>query len=340
MRAERLRDGPGFLRDGPWHLRSGPWFLRDWPWRVSPWRLFLLVWAALLSGCAYRNAPFTPYAPALYEVVPAETAASGGGRAYLFGAIHTGLSRFYPLPDAVERTWARATHLACELDAQARHAELRAAFSRRTHLPDGMTLDTLVAPEVLHGIRTHLGYGPHEWRQRLRLQPWALAMLMTSADDQRLGTETAQSVDNLFLARARAAGRPILELERVDEQVHAFSGGSLEEQAEWLTQRYRRLLRWERTLYDVVEAWRTGDDGALAVVKERAFGPVSADPAANALRARMFAERDARMAERLVETIRGGGTVFALVGAFHLVGEDRLQKHLEARGMIVRRVAY
>ena len=132
--------------------------------------VLLLVCAALLSGCAYRNAPFTPYAPALYEVVPADTAASGGGRAYLFGAIHTGLSRFYPLPEAVERTWAQATHLACELDAQARHAELRAAFARRTHLPDGTTLDTLVAPEVLQGIRTHLGYGPHEWRQRLRLR--------------------------------------------------------------------------------------------------------------------------------------------------------------------------
>ncbi len=272
--------------------------------------------------------------------MPAQAPDAGAGRAYLFGAIHTGTSRFYPMPDAVERAWASATHLACELDVQARHDELRAMFSRRTHLPPGTTLDTLVAPEVLAGIRAHLGYGAHEWRQRLRLQPWALAMLMTSADDQRLGTEAAQSVDNFFLARARAAGRPIVELERADEQVHAFSGGSLAEQAAWLTQRYRRLINWDRTLYDVVEAWRAGDDRALSAVKERAFGPPPRDDASNPLRARMFEERDTRMAQRLTEMIHRGGTIFALVGAFHLVGDDRLQGHLERLGMIVRRVAY
>ncbi len=300
--------------------------------------LALMLCALALAGCAYRNVPFQAYAPALYEILPADSA---GGRAWLFGAIHTGLSRFYPLPDAVEQAWARSDRLACELDAQARHDELRAAFAGRTRLPEGMTLDALVDAEVLNGIRSRLGYqGRREWDQRLRLQPWALSMLLTSADDQRLGTDATQSLDNFFLRRARDTGRPVLELERIEEQVEAFSGGSLSEQAFALTERYRRLSARERTLYDVVEAWRKGDDAALATVKQRAFGPAPREEQSNPLRARMFGERDDRMADRLVETIRTGGTVFALVGAFHLVGEDSLQKRLAERGMIVRRVAY
>jgi len=307
---------------------------------VSAVRRAVLAGAAVaalgvaLAGCAFRHDPFSAYAPPLYEVTDA-VSAKPAGRLYLFGGIHAGLSRFYPLPEAVEAAWQRSTRLAVELDGAHRHDELRAAFATRTQLPPGTTLENLVAPDVLRAIRDHYGFGRREWEARLRMQPWALEMLLIGQDDERIETESRWSVDAYFLRRARADGRPVIELETADAQLEAFAGGTLEEQAAALTARFRRIQDWDRTMFELVDAWRLGDDATLARIKDRTFGPCQPT---STQRERVFGQRDRAMADRLAALLREGDTVFVVVGALHLVGPDSLPALLRARGLEVRRV--
>ncbi|MBP6817368.1 MAG: TraB/GumN family protein, partial [Burkholderiaceae bacterium] len=74
--------------------------------------LLAMAGGASLPGCAYRSLPFVDYQPSLFRV----RADSSPTCAWLFGSIHIGLARFYPLPDAVEQAWQSSRRLACEIN--------------------------------------------------------------------------------------------------------------------------------------------------------------------------------------------------------------------------------
>ncbi|HPU54174.1 MAG TPA: TraB/GumN family protein [Burkholderiaceae bacterium] len=301
--------------------------------RATVRTLLGLAAGASLPGCAYRSLPFADFQPALYRVC-ADSASCG---AWLFGSIHIGLSRFYPLPEPVEQAWQSSRRLACEINAGQNYEQLREAFRARALLPEGQSLEHFIDEPTLTALRRHFGMGVHEWQSRLRLQPWALSTMLISQDDTRLAAQPGMGLDAYFLGRARALQRPIIELEELEEQVEALAGGSLTEQAAQLADRFRRIGEWDRPLSDIVDAWRRGDDARLAALKARSFGDGGR---LLALRRRMFGERDERMARRLLQVMQAPGDVFALVGALHLVGEDSLQHALREQGATVERVRY
>ena len=295
--------------------------------------LLAMAGGASLPGCAYRSLPFVDYQPSLFRV----RADSSPTCAWLFGSIHIGLARFYPLPDAVEQAWQSSRRLACEINTSQNWDRLREAFRARALLPDGKSLDHFIDEPTLTALRHHFGMGSYEWQSRLRLRPWALSMLLVSEDDNRMGAQPALGLDAHFLGRAREAQRPIIELEALDEQIEALTGGSDTEQAAQLADRFRRIRQWDRPLQHIVDAWRRGDDTRLATLKANSFGD---GQRLLGLRRRVFGERDERMARRLLEAMRTPGNIFALVGALHLVGEDSLPLALQALGATVERVRY
>lgn len=305
--------------------------LRDEPRR----RLLGGALAALaaLPGCAYRYRPFSRYEPMLLEVRRDDRA----GAAWLFGAIHAGLDRFYPLPEPVESAWQGAMGLAVELDVTRRWQELRAAFGAVSLLPPGTHIEDLVGADQARAIRTHFGFDDADWARLRRLRPWALTLSLANPVEQEAGARSSLGVDSFFLQRARERKLAIVELEQPAEQVHAFAGGADSEQVEQLLARFEQLRHWDRTLLDLIDAWRAGDERALAALKARAFGD---ERRLASLRKRMFSERDARMAARLHDLIPPKGKLFVVVGAFHLAGDDGLPARLRAIGARVDRVDY
>jgi hypothetical protein len=135
--------------------------------------LLALAGGASLPGCAYRSLPFVDYQPSLFRV----RADSAPTCAWLFGSIHIGLSRFYPLPDAVEQAWQSSRRLACEINTSQNWDRLRDAFRARALLPDGKSLDHFIDEPTLTALRHHFGMGRYEWQSRLRLRPRRVAFL-------------------------------------------------------------------------------------------------------------------------------------------------------------------
>ena len=128
---------------------------------------------------------------------------------------------------------------------------------------------------------------------------------------------------------------PIVELEQAGEQVEALAGAGLEAQADWLWRRIESKRRGDGLAEAIVTAWRAGDEARLARLKSAAWG----DARDGALpRAHMFGERDRRIARRLAALLERPHTVFTLVGAFHLVGEDALPGILAGHVVRVERV--
>jgi hypothetical protein len=286
-----------------------------------------------LPGCAFRHFPPIPYTPLLYSL----RAPDAPGEITLFGGLHSGLSRFYPLPDRVEQAFAESRQLLIEVDLVAQTAAIRQATGPVALLPDGQTLEQVLSPGVLRMLHAHYALRPWDWEEVRRLQPWALTLLLPNADDVRLAASARDGLDHTLLARARAAGKPVVELEAPADQIRALASGTFAEQEATLALRLEQLQAWDRTYTQIVHAWRTGDAGALAELKDRAYPP---DGPLAGLRERLFAQRDARWTREMTSVLEQPERSFALVGVLHLVGPDSLLLELSRQGIDVRPVRH
>jgi uncharacterized protein YbaP (TraB family) len=293
-------------------------------------RAAALAAALPAASCAYRSIPGWTYAPPAFRL----NRDGAPGELLLLGSVHAGLERFYPLPDAIERAFAGSRRLIVEIDTVARRGEVRAAGAARALLPDGATLSDVLQPSTRRALRSAFHDRPWELRALQRLQPWALALLLPDSDDARLGADPREGVEQHLVRRARARGMAVIELESADAQVRAFAGGTLAEQDAALALRLAQRDAHARTYVRIVDAWRRGDLDALAALKDFAFPP--AGPLAP-LRHRLFAERDAALAERLSEALDDPAPGIATVGTLHLAGPDALQHALAARGVVATR---
>jgi len=289
--------------------------------------------SSALPGCAFRHFPPIAYTPLLYSL----RAPEAPGEVALFGGLHSGLSRFYPLPDRVEQAFAESRQLLIEVDLVAQAAAIRQATGPVALLPDGQTLEQVLSPGVLRMLHAHYALRPWDWEEVRRLQPWALTLLLPNADDVRLAASARDGLDHTLLARARAADKPVVELEAPADQIRALASGTFAEQEATLALRLEQLQAWDRTYTQIVHAWRTGDAGALAELKDRAYPP---DGPLARLRERLFAQRDARWTREMTSVLEQPERSFALVGVLHLVGPDSLLLELSRQGIDVRPVRH
>jgi uncharacterized protein len=287
-----------------------------------------------IAGCAYRNIPGFQFTPALFEVkIPSSEATT-----YLFGSVHAGLSRFYPLPSKIENCISQSTVLAVEVDMQVRLAEATALFRPHVRLQSNTSLSRIIGDDQFTAMARHFGWFVQEKATYERYAPWFVAINLLSEDDKKMGLERAIGLESVLLTQAKNQNKQILELEQVSEQVDAFVNGSIEEQREHLLMRFDQVKRWDSTTQDLVDAWRLGDLEALEKVKARNFGSKTK---LQSLRNRLFTDRDDRMASRLITFMRSSNKVcFAAVGALHLAGDDGLQHRLAELGAKVSRLVY
>ncbi len=299
-------------------------------------RSFLIGASAALAlhGCAYRNTPGLQFTPALFEIsLPLRS-----NKAFLFGSIHAGQSRFYPFPELVEQAIVRSKVLAVEIDMEVQFELAKQLFRPHVFLPPQTSLESIIGKENFTAMARHFAWYGEELAKFNRHPPWFVALNMLSVDDQRAGLERSIGMESVLLTESKKNGKRIIELEKVQEQVDAFVQGSMEEQRDQLLMRFDAVRRWERTTDDLVSAWRRGDLDALNEVKGRNFGD---GIKLQKLRQRLFSERDARMATRLISQLQSDSSdCFVLVGALHLAGEDSIQNALVERGAQVRRIPY
>lgn len=286
-----------------------------------------------IAACAHRGQPSpTPASPPLWRLAPPP---GGTGAGWLFGSVHAGIAVAEAMPSTVERAWAAADVLAIEIDVAARWTQLRDLFAQAALLPGTDTIEGLLGATRAAEIREHFGFDDARWLGLRRLAPWALAVTLAGNDPLRRERTGGQGIETRFIDSARSRAMPIVELEQAGEQVTALAGGSLEAQAAWLWRRFEAMRRQEDLAAATLAAWRAGDEARLAALKTRAWG--EANDAAMP-RPRMFGERDRRIAKRLARLLERPHTVFTVVGAFHLAGEDGLPGILAAHGVRVERV--
>lgn len=165
------------------------------------------------------------------------------------------------------------------------------------------------------------------------MRPWLAFMTLVAAEMKAAGLEGDTGVDTTLQAQAKAAGKPVLGFETLEQQVGFFAS-----QPEPLM---LRLMRDElhapqaaRSQLDrLVPIWLKGDLGSVAGQMNatmRAFGPAFADI--------LLYRRNQAWADRL-DGMRGSGkTILVTVGAGHLAGPGSLRDELVRRRFTIERV--
>lgn len=291
--------------------------------RLAPmrwWRTMLCLLA--LSGSAPVAADGL-----LYQVL------GGKGRAWLLGSLHFGKSEMYPLPQRIERAFAVSDRLMVEVNVLALEREVVAA-----------TIDELGLFPAAQSLREHLSE-PH-WRRLSsaaeqlnipisaieRQRPWLASITLTAALVRSQGMLAREGVDQHFLRRARRLRMPVFELERFAQQMQLLSAVSSSEQVQMLESSLLEIESGGRLPADLLEAWRAADGARLERLVRAAFGRTAQ---AMRLATRLLDQRNGPMAQRIVEQVERGGTVFVVLGAAHLFGPAGVPEQLRQRGLKV-----
>lgn len=295
--------------------------------RMSGWRVLLAVWL-LVCGADVQAAGERL---SLWEVTP--TAAGARGKVYLFGSIHVCGNVCYPLSRSVTRRFEAAPTLAVELDPLS--PDVSARMMKEAQLPAGQSLSDRMSSadrRRYEQVMARLGL-PGEVFMNMR--PWMVATVITLMAAEQEGYSATQGIDMWFVSRARESGKRVLELETAERQLAALTGGSEAEQIEQLRVTLQLVERGQMKPYfdRMRTAWQTGDMAALdAVMSETMSGDSS-------WREALLDRRNEEMVVTMAQWLARGETVFAVVGAGHMIGEKGLPALLAGKGYKVRQLA-
>jgi len=294
-------------------------------------RLRAAIVLALAVLAPLPSAGQTGGSPLLFEV------RSQAGTAYLFGTIHVGSRRMYPLKPQVEDAFTAADALVLEANPL-NQEEVVAAMARGTYQPPD-DLERHVPAALYEQVKTiapKIGL-PVEYARSLK--PHLLAMTLTLMEVQRLGYDANSGLDVYLARRAQQSGKKILELESMQAQVELFDTLPADAQVGLLQMALDGIAddTIGPELETLIAAWLSGDAEALNASVERETEGLP-EPVASELHARIYDRRNEAMSVRIAQLLEERRVVFVAVGAGHLTGPGGIPALLRQRGLQVRRL--
>ena len=301
--------------------------LRNWRAIVA---LLLCGWLPLAAAADLacealrRAAPIDRAAVVHGQGLLWRVSGADAGESYVLGTMHVAEPRVMALVNVIQQQFAASSVFAMEvvLDAPAMQKLGLAMF-----YSDGQRLSAVVGAPLFASIAQHLDdYGvPPTLAESMK--PWAAFTTLSMP-----AGANAEPLDLKLMGDARAAGKEVVGLETVDEQLSVFENVPQSDQVAMLREVACHYDIFQRELGEMVDAYVARDLVALVEQSER-YESAGKD----AFMDKLLYERNARMAERMVPLL-AVGHAFIAVGALHLPGERGVLRLLEQQGYRVEAV--
>jgi uncharacterized protein len=253
-----------------------------------------------------------------------------GRDSFLYGTIHAGRPEWFALGPRTEASLFRTGALALEINVTD-PAVLGA-------LRDAMQGPSRALPaELMQSLR--LAWAA-ECLPATDLEQGAAEVLVTQlavAQAQRQGLFPLYGAESVLLMRSLRTERPVVGLESVQTQLSALMARNDDEAATMVREMLAELQRPRavRSMERLTRAWEAGDLKDLEAYADWCDCLHTATE--RETYARLVDGRNPGMAEA-IERLHENVSVFAAVGALHLVGPLGLPGLLEAKGFKVQRV--
>ena len=248
---------------------------------------------------------------------------------YLLGSVHFANADYYPMSRATNKAFAAADTLAVEVDiTNLDPIKTQQLMYHMGNYQDGRTLKDVLSPETYQKLETYL----ENQRIPLRLignqKPGMLIMSLTSMELMKLGMSPEFGIDQHFLTRAKGNKR-IVELESLQQQLELLLNMDNPDQA--INQTLEEFPTFPELASQLLSAWQSGSTTQMEelLIDE----PLQKYPESQTFFDKMFTERNLSMAEKIKGYLKEDNTVFVVVGAGHLIGDQGIVNLLKEAGL-------
>lgn len=287
---------------------------------------------ALASPLQAQTTP-PPAAPARAEAGPALWVIRDADTIlYLFGTLHFVRSDTAWRSPAIAAALKDSDTLALEIadpDDQAAVAPLVQQYGLSPERPLSALLD---AADIARLDKASATIG-RSAKQLDPMRPWLAGVMLSAAVIMRGGFDPASGVDLALRREAVAAGKPVIGLESLADQIRMLSGFPEAGQLAFLRKTLDEFDAAPVELERLTRAWNTGDVAAIDAIS---LAPLR-ETAPRVYQA-VIVERNKRWAEELRTMLAGKEKYFIAVGAMHLAGPDSVQNLLAAQGIRAERL--
>ena len=251
----------------------------------------------------------------------------GGSVAYLLGSLHVLTPEWYPLNATINKAFTDSKVLVEEIDIdEAADPALMMSALMKAMLPDGKTLDQVIAPSVYAEVKRRAEKSGLPMMAIQRMKPWLVAITLMAPTLQAAGFKPELGVDQHFYNRAVASGMKRQALETMTYQLDRFDQMSPKLQEELLKSTMEDLDKEVAGVKEMAEAWGFGN---VAAMEKMTLAGLKESPE---LYSRLLVERNNNWMPQVESCLKERAGCFIVVGAAHLVGPDGLPAMLAKKG--------
>ena len=290
-------------------------------------RLILALLALLFPAVA--TAKPIEAKPALWKLADKDTTI------WLFGSVHVLPADIVWFRGKVAKAFAASEALVVETelggDAAGKANDAKAVMAHAID-HDGVPLRDELTPDERSAYDSRMtGYGlPVAAFDQF--QPWFAATSLTQIAYGKLGYAPDSGVEMRLFAEARRAHKQVIPLESLEEQISLLGGFARPVQLKMLETTLDELKDDNGHIADLLKAWRTGNEAALAKQMNDGLDDVPE------LRTVLLDKRNEHFADWIAKRMARPGQIFVAVGAGHFGGPHNVRELLEAKGFRITRV--
>jgi len=258
---------------------------------------------------------------------------SMSSKVYLYGTVHAGKKDWFPLDPAVEQAFGDSQIIVVEADILDAGKMAASAKAMSYEPPDQLKNHVSEADwDRFRKILPRYKLAEHHVAQ---MKPFMAVSLLVFSEWARMGYNPELSVDAYLIKKARAAFKPVVEIEGIDVQTkliesltdaenRAIFAGTLTALESGLT---------GEQINGMVSSWQRGDPARLLAVAQKYNESVEG---AAAFEDKFIWARHEPMLAKIQGYLDSRERHFIAVGALHLAGARGLVELLRKRGYIVR----
>ena len=265
--------------------------------------------------------------PALWVVEDEDTTI------YLFGTFHAMKDGVEWFNDEVKTSYDASDEVVVELIAPEDPAQMQPLIMKYGINMSGEPLSAKLSEDAraaLHETLEGMGAPAQAFDM---FKPGFASVSLTAGLMPGWGFDPELGVDKSVITAAKADGKPITELETIEEQLIVLTATlSEEEQLRMLEESLLEIDDMDDQLETMLAAWKTGDEATFAEL----FGELN--DSSEAFYDALLTNRNANWAKWIEERTVKPGSVFIAVGAGHLAGSDSVQAILAQHGLKAERV--
>ncbi len=250
------------------------------------------------------------------------------GSVFIAGSMHL-LRRERPaLPAAIVKAYEESESLVMEIDADDIDDQYTAQLMLRlATFADARSLPMITGEARWQKLQPLLARVQVPESFAATLEPWGVAILLTSLEYARLGFDPEIGVEKQLQDLAARDRKPIAGLETPEFQIGLFDALPMDEQLQLLDMTLEDIGEMPDTVDELYAAWRAGDLRALDALLLEGYREMP----------RLYADLVERRNRNWIVPIKAlleqDGDTLVVVGALHLVGEQGVVAMLEREGL-------